>query len=190
MSTDLGRCYGSVPSGSQAPPRLVRWLPRHADSFVINVDGSVRENPRRGGFGGCFRSTFGQWNGGFYGFLEDTNILHLELLAVYHGLRLAWERGARRVECQSDSLDAVTLVHSIPCSTHVYASLVWDIKDLLGRDWRVELYHTLREGNACADFLAKFGAHQSHDLVTIDHPPLELSLLLVADAMGVASVRP
>lgn len=94
------------------------------------------------------------------------------------------------MECQSDSLDAVTLVASDPGSTHVYASLVWDIKDLLGRDWRVEPYHTLREGNACADFLAKFGASQNTNLVTIDQPLEGMSFLLLADAMGVASMRP
>lgn len=54
----------------------------------------------------------------FFGFKDDPNILYLELLAIFHGLSLAWDRGARSVECQSDSLDAVTLVNSIPPSRH------------------------------------------------------------------------
>lgn len=58
----------------------------------------------------------------------------MKLLAMFHCLSIAWDRGARVVECQSDSLDAVTLVNFVPLSRHLYASLIWDIKDLLGRD--------------------------------------------------------
>ncbi|XP_057418651.1 uncharacterized protein LOC130712852 [Lotus japonicus] len=83
-----------------------------------------------------------------------------ELLAIYYGLNLAWDYGARKVECQSDSLDAVNLVLSNPSQRHMYASLIWDIKDLLARAWDVQLYHTLREGNACADFLANMGRNR------------------------------
>lgn len=190
MAADLWRCFREASSVPQPPPRLVSWVPRGVDSFMINVDGSVRGIPSRGGFGGCFRSSLGQWIGGFYGFREESNILYLELLGIFHGLRLAWDHGARIVECQSDSLDAVSLVHATPSPRHIYASLIWDIKDLLGRDWRVDVYHVLREGNVCADFLAKIGAEQDSSLVFIDHPLDGLSLLLLADAMGVSRVRP
>ncbi|XP_057453140.1 uncharacterized protein LOC130745004 [Lotus japonicus] len=109
---------------------------------------------------------------------------------MYHGLSLASDRGARDVECHSNSLDVVSLVNSVPSSRRSYAALIWDIKDLLDREWRVEVYHTLREGNACANFLAKFGVGQDSQLVSIDSPLNGMSLLLLADVMGVASVRP
>ncbi|PNX76772.1 ribonuclease H, partial [Trifolium pratense] len=42
-----------------------------------------------------------------------------------------------------------------------------NIKDLLTRDWRVRVVHTLREGNACADYLAKIGAGNPEAYSTI-----------------------
>ncbi|XP_057425690.1 uncharacterized protein LOC130719059 [Lotus japonicus] len=167
IANDLRRCSSTSSDVTLPSPRLVRWSPRDQN-----------------------RSDFGQWFGGFYGFKDDPHILHLELLAIFHGLSMAWDRGARDVECQSDSLDAVTLVNSAPPSRHMYASLIWDIKDLLGHEWQVVVLHTLREGNVCADFLAKFGASRDRSIVAIDHPLDEMSMLLLADALGVSSVRP
>ncbi|MCI77477.1 ribonuclease H [Trifolium medium] len=59
---------------------------------------------------------------------------------------------------------------------------------MLDRDWTVVVDHTLREGNACADLLAKMGANSVTPLVKFEVPP-ELSNLLLADALGVAFVR-
>lgn len=74
------------------------------------------------------------------------------------------------MECKSDSQHAVELVFSDPPCRHVYASLIWDIKDLLQRAWKVELVHTLREGNAYTDFLVKYGANQDENLVLLESP--------------------
>lgn len=98
----------------------------------------------------------GEWIRGFFGSSSDATILHMELLAIYHGLTLAWDMGFRIVECQSDSLHAVDLVLAPPAPRHLYAALLMDIRDLLARAWNVKLVHTLQEGNVCADFLAKY----------------------------------
>ncbi|PNY07147.1 hypothetical protein L195_g003633 [Trifolium pratense] len=42
--------------------------------------------------------------------------------------------------------------------------------------------HTLREGNACADFLAKLRASSKSSLVILKAPPSDMSTLLLADA--------
>lgn len=83
----------------------------------------------------------------------------------------------------------MNLVKGDPASRHLYAVVVWDIKDLLNRAWRVELHHSLREGNACADYMAKFGASQDEALVVVETPLVGLSQLLVADALGITSLR-
>lgn len=87
-------------------------------------------------------------------------------------------------------MDVVHLVESNPSSRHLFASLVWDIKDLLNRPWTVVLQHTLREGNACVDFLAKNEANQSEDIVVTEDPLEGLGLFLLADVLGVSSLRP
>lgn len=45
----------------------------------------------------------------------------------------------------------------------------------------------LQEKNACADFLAKYGAQQDHALVTIEQLLARMSLLLLVDVIGVSS---
>jgi hypothetical protein len=42
--------------------------------------------------------------------------------------------------------------------------------------------HTLREGNACADVLAKMGALVTAPLVTFSTPSSDLALHVLADA--------
>lgn len=53
----------------------------------------------------------------------------------------------------------------------------------------MEIKHTLREGNHCADFLAKLGASNDVVLRTHEDPPQGLSWLLSADRAGVAFLR-
>ncbi|MCI96878.1 ribonuclease H protein, partial [Trifolium medium] len=61
---------------------------------------------------------------------------------------------------------------------HHYAAILNNIKDIMMRDWQVTVSHTLREGNACADYLAKYGAHNDEAFTTIASPPAGLSLPL------------
>jgi hypothetical protein len=67
---------------------------------------------------------------------------------------------------------------------HHYAAIILNIKDILARDWRVRISHTLREDNACANFLAKYGVHHNEAFTTIASPPARINLLLLADANG------
>ncbi|CAJ2678845.1 unnamed protein product [Trifolium pratense] len=83
------------------------------------------------------------------------------------------------------SLFSLTLfkLFDINCQrlTH-YAAIIHNIKELLPRDWRIHIVHTCREGNACADYLAKFGASHPETYSPLADPPDEMSLLLLADA--------
>jgi len=62
--------------------------------------------------------------------------------------------------------------------------LIQNIKDLLNLDWKASLNHTLREGNSCADFLAKTGASSTSEYVVYIPPPTGLSDLLDSDSAG------
>lgn len=50
--------------------------------------------------------------------------------------------------------------------------------------------HTLWEGNSCADFLAKHGASQDEAPVLVSSPLEGMSLLLLANSMGVSFLKP
>jgi len=60
---------------------------------------------------------------------------------------------------------------------NVYDVLIQDIKDLIHQS-NVTICHTLREGNRCADFIAKLGASSDKELLLCDSPSTDLLSLL------------
>ena len=84
----------------------------------------------------------------------------------------------------------VSLVNRPPPVSHELAAVIAQIRDLLQRDWVVRVLHTLREGNSCADFLAKAGANQMLNFCLIVEPPQGLLVSLAQDAADVLVVRP
>jgi len=157
--------------------------------MILNVDGSSLSNPGVSGFRGLIRNFDGAWIQGFVGNIDFSNILHAELLGVYYGLAMAWEIGCSELWCYSNSKLAIKLLSEPINIWHHYAAILHNIKELLARDWHVHLLHTLREGNACADYLAKMGARNLEAYTPIVVPPVEISLLLLADASGVSFIR-
>jgi len=85
--------------------------------------------------------------------------------------------------CYSDSCHCVRLINGPAMKYHVYATLIQDIKDLV-RLGNTSILHTFREGNRCADFLAKLGAYMDSALSNHATPPDGLLPLLRDDAWG------
>ena len=82
---------------------------------------------------------------------------------MYQGLQLAVNLNFEELVCYSDSLLAFNLINGDTSLFHVYVVLIQDIKDLLNsRNYYI--HHSLREGNHCADFMAKLGATTDVDL--------------------------
>lgn len=108
---------------------------------------------------------------------------------MLHGLSLVWSIGTRNINCYADSMDVLTLINALLSHFHKYVVLVQDICDSLQREWIVVLRHTLRQGNQCADYMAKLGASEYDRLRIHAYPPQDLSCLLLADSTGVAFPR-
>jgi len=106
-----------------------------------------------------------------------------ELQAILMGLQLAKNLNIVDVVCYSDSLQCVNLINRPAVVYHAYATLIQDIKDLI-RLSNTPILHTLREGNRCADFLAKLGASVDSALSIHATPPEGLVPLLKDDAWG------
>ncbi|GAU11445.1 hypothetical protein TSUD_344360 [Trifolium subterraneum] len=164
-------------------PKLVRWNALGGIGMILNVDGSSIGNPGPSGYGGLIRNAYEAWVHGLFGNLGVTNILHAELMAINKGLLLAWELNITDLWCYSDSVAAIKLLNEHVDEWHpYYAAIITNIKDILNRDWRVTILHTFREGNACADYLAKHGANNNEVFSSIANPPPGLNLFLLADA--------
>ena len=110
-------------------------------------------------------------------------------MAIRQGFDLVWEKGYRRVYCESDSKEAIHLIFSVNCHSHVYQSMIVDIQHWLRKNWDVELIHVLREANSCADFLANEGLRANDVVTVLDESLSNLRALLVADYMGTFSLR-
>lgn len=116
--------------------------------MCLKVDGSSRGNPRPADFGGLVRNDMGGFIVGFSGSVGFYEILQAELLAIFHGLQISWERGFKQVVLYSDSMLALGLVRVSWSRFHLYVALLRSIQLLLQKPWQVVLNHILREGNA------------------------------------------
>lgn len=115
----------------------------------------------------CVGQINGDWMLGYYGSAGFSNSLHVELLALYHGLRIAWQYGYKDLICYTDSTLVINLVHRESNVWHHYAAIINNIKDLVARNWRVCVTHTLRK--------MQLGWSSSD-------PPIEVSHCLQSDA--------
>ena len=71
---------------------------------------------------------------------------------------------------------------------HVYVVLIQNIKDIMS-SLHVNLHRTLKEGNHCADFMAKLGASNDDNLTLHSSPPEDLLPLLRTDELRVLFLR-
>ena len=88
-----------------------------------------------------------------------------------------------------ESMHTIHLVQYADVSTHHYGNEIAIIRKYMAKNWTFRLCHTLREGNMCADFLAKLGTRSTSDLLIVLNPPAELRLLVTANSTGVAYHR-
>jgi hypothetical protein len=87
----------------------VSWSRPAAGIVCLNVDGSLLNETSKAGYSGL-RDNHGDFIWGYYGAVIMPNILFTEIMASWHGLKLCWENGYRKVLCCSVSLLAVNLI--------------------------------------------------------------------------------
>ncbi|KAJ1399437.1 Ribonuclease H-like superfamily [Sesbania bispinosa] len=92
------------------------------------------------------------WVSGFSGFIGLGDVLEAEFMAFFMGLQASWLKGFKAVVVESNSLEVVSeLLNGFSAPTHLYSQLIADIRQLLTRDWVVELRHVYREANRASD---------------------------------------
>lgn len=120
------------------------------------MDGSYHDSPIRSRFGEILRNNVGFFLSIFSGFIPGSyEIILAELFAIYHGLIITKDLGFVELVCCSDSLVYINLINGRQEKYHVYTVLIQDIKEPL-HQINVTIWHTLREGNRCADSSQNF----------------------------------
>jgi ribonuclease HI len=167
---------------------LIGWKPPK-DLFVrVNTDGAYKEHVVAG-CGGLIRGSHGEWLGGFAKCVGICSAFVAELWGVYEGLRYAYRLGFRMVELHIDSEAVVRVLTKRSSLSSVGSSLLKQIWHMLERDWVVEISHTYREANKCADVLANLGCSMVYDVVFFDLCPLHVRDMYHYDLTGNSSPR-
>ncbi|KAM7498823.1 hypothetical protein LguiA_023237 [Lonicera macranthoides] len=165
-------------------PVLIRWNFPRAGTIKLNTDGSSMGNPGPTGFRGLARDDQGKWMSGFAGFIRNAMILKAELWAAREAMVLIKDKGWLGAIVEVDSANVLDLINSNDWEDHPLKVLIKDCKQI-ALEMSLDIQHTLREGNRCADAMAKLGVNQLESLVVYKHIPNSVKKLLEADEMGV-----
>nr|GMD70093.1 RnaseH [Ipomoea batatas] len=105
-------------------------------------------------------------------------------------LKIAWERGFRKVMVESVETDANNIVEALnmPNSGSNYrgllANIIQDCKQWLMKPWDITVTHIFREQNRVADVLAKRALSYDRGLLIFHQPVPEVVLSLEEDVLG------
>ncbi|XP_071723058.1 uncharacterized protein [Rutidosis leptorrhynchoides] len=129
LLSDCVKCYSTPILGVLA---VFCWT--LGDFICLNVVESYMGNPGPPGVGGVFRNSSGNWLCGFLGVIETHFNLMAELLALFHGLKLAWDLKYRQLTAFTDSMDALHTLKLNNRRHHSYVAFICDIRCLLNRE--------------------------------------------------------
>jgi ribonuclease HI len=165
----------------------IGWRYPPIDWVKINVDGCSKGNPGLVGAGGVIRDAMGRWIVGFALNIGICTSVGAELWAITNGLKLAWSKGFRKIILESDSSLAVDLITKNKIFIDKNYNLIMQARELLAKEWDIQVRHVYREANSMADWLANYGLTRSFlDRFSIyfNDPPAGLYCILYYDLIG------
>ncbi|CAN1800271.1 Putative ribonuclease H protein At1g65750 [Linum perenne] len=112
-----------------------------------------------------------------------------KLRAIVEGMKLAWNKGIRRLRIQTDSKDAVTILSKPYSVNNQHASLIAQLSELSSSDWQVSIHHIYRKANYAADHLANLGHSLDLGVHLFDFPDVSLQYWLRFDLFGSCTPR-
>ncbi|KAF7812763.1 ribonuclease H [Senna tora] len=178
-------------NGKDIRPHTIRHISWEAPLegwFKLNTDGSSS-------FGlfsvaGVIRDHLGNWVYGFSEFVGQGNSLKAEVWAIYLGLKAACSLNCSHLFVETDSQVAISLILTLdtPTTHHLFPIIAACRESIQGLT-RMELQHIFREGNSCADFLAKQAFLDRTSYTAFDTIPPGASINFLADKMGTSFPR-
>lgn len=148
----------------------MRWLNPPSNWFKLKSDGSLRGNPSLAGGGGLIRNERGEWVKGYAQAIGTMTSVAVELWVLRDGIRLCIALKIPAMEIELDAKVVIDLVRNESSNFNSLDMLVADCKEGLKKIPNVKLMHYFKEGNKCADNLARRGALLDQDFVVFIHP--------------------
>ncbi|XP_057760187.1 uncharacterized protein LOC130980537 [Arachis stenosperma] len=87
--------------------------------------------------------------------LRDVAFCKESCLLFGEAFFLAWDSGQRDIICETDCVEAFTIVNNLQDCSGFIDPLVLKIRDIMSWKWRVDLRLILRDANTVADIMAK-----------------------------------
>ncbi|PKU60369.1 Putative ribonuclease H protein [Dendrobium catenatum] len=144
-----------VENKEEVVSKFVKWIKPKVKVIKINTDCSVASN--KWGCGGILRNAKGNMVCCFAGPLSSCSVPYAELMALYQDHKIALSMGILRVWIEVDTLLVLHFLYSYNTGNANNFYTLREIKGMLSHmDYVVS--HFGREGNACANFLARLGA--------------------------------
>ncbi|XVF03450.1 hypothetical protein REPUB_Repub04eG0262600 [Reevesia pubescens] len=188
MAVEFFACAMNSKMGAAMKTIHISWEPPPEGGMKINTDGSSIGNPGPAGAGGLIRDYNGNFLIGFSRKLGITTSMGAELWAIRDALKIAFNHGFSNIWLETDSQVAIHLLTNCFDKSHILYVLLHDCRCLMDQ-LNVQIKHTYREGNCCADMLAKNGVSQEEDFVIFENAPECILTYLLADRVGIAFPR-
>ncbi|KAF7818437.1 reverse transcriptase [Senna tora] len=168
----------------------VKWHPPNVGWWKLNCDGACSGNLGPFAIGGLIRDNLGNWVKGFSGFVGQGTALKAELWAIFSGTKLAFDLGCKFLWIETDSLLACKLLlDSALTNLHEHWNLISSCRSILQKFSEFKVSHTFREGNQCADLLAKLSLLKHEDYFVFQTLPPFLKMCFLADLHDVTFDR-
>ncbi|KAF7827992.1 LINE-type retrotransposon LIb DNA [Senna tora] len=165
------------------------WIKPSQEWTKINTDGALCRLTKMAGCGGIFRDAQGRWILGFIANIGISSVIGAELWGIYHGLNTAWEKGYKKIIIESDSKMAVQRISSCRKDNVNEHPITGQIRELIRKDWEVQLKTIPRSANGCADTLAKASLSQNQGLELLNSPPSCICSLVSIEASDQCEIR-
>ena len=102
---------------------------------------------------------------------------------------MVWDLGYKRLQVGIDNCSVVQLIKENNANVNEYSNIIEMIRELMRRDWRIQIDRIYREANLAADFLVTHTLSLPVGVHFLHSAPLGLSSVLYSDMYGVTQPR-
>lgn len=153
--------------GASVPPGFEKkWA---ATPLVkLNIQGASKM-----GFAGTVLNQSGKWVFGYTRCHKNISEVAAGVLAIYHGLKILWDCGFRRIRLETTSREIITALTTKSDLFPKRKTILGSCKDMILKEWECDIYQISKEQNWCAEWLASSSRleEQLQGFVYFEFPP-------------------
>ena len=164
----------------------MRWTPPDVNHFKTNFDGTFLKENGAAGIGVVIKNSTGQVKVALSEKIHaPTLITVLEMLAARRAVAFTRELGIESCISEGDSQIVVKALHDGDKTLSEFGHILQDTLSHLNSFKNWSLSHTLRQGNAVADALARRAKFSYPFTIWLESVPPDLTVFVNADSLAI-----